>query len=197
MENKAAILEGILFLAGDEGVDLEAIKLVLDCSNEMAIELINKYKEKLQDVERGLMLVELGNKYKLSTKPEHFEYYQKLVDNPTSFSFSNAALETLAIIAYNQPVTRVEIENIRGVGSDAMVRKLVAKSLIKEVGRKESPGRPMMYAITDEFLDVFNLQSIDELPELKDVELDEEDQNIFNTRFREEEKENSEEDLSN
>ena len=186
MKESMPILEGILFLAGDEGVDANAIKLVLDCDDETLNELVKEYKEKLKDKDRGLMLVELGNKYKLSTKPEHFEHYQKLVDNPTNFSFSNAALETLAIIAYNQPVTRLEIENIRGVGSDSMVRKLLAKSLIKEVGRKETLGRPMMYEVTEEFLDVFNLESINELPELKDVELDEEEQNIFNTKFSEE-----------
>jgi segregation and condensation protein B len=190
MINNVPILEGILFIAGDEGADNKAIKMALDINDLELKNLVEEYKKLLKDENRGLMLVELGNKYKLSTKPEHFEYYQKLVDNPTNFSFSNAALETLAIIAYNQPITRVEIESIRGVSSDAMIRKLVAKSLIKEVGRKDSPGRPLMYAVTDDFLDVFNLESIDELPELKDVNLEEdEQQSIFATRFVEEEKE--------
>ena len=193
MNQKIAVIEGILFLAGDEGVDVNGLKLVLEEDDNQVKELISEFKARLKNEDRGLMLVELGNKYKLSTKPEHFEYYQKLISNPTNFAFSNAALETLAIIAYNQPVTRVEIEKIRGVNSDSMVRKLVAKSLIKEVGRKDTMGRPMMYEITDDFLDVFNLQSIEELPELKDVQLDEDEQNIFNTRFSEEKIENSEE----
>lgn len=187
MDYKLAILEGLLFLAGDEGVDEASIKMVLESEDDELSQLIEIFKNELDNSKRGLVLVELGNKYKLTTKAEHFEYYQKLVDNPTNFSFSNAALETLAIVAYNQPITRVEIEKIRGVSSDAMVRKLVAKSLLKEVGRRETIGRPMMYAVTEEFLDVFNLESIEELPELKDVELDEEEQNIFNTRFIEDE----------
>ena len=188
MDDKISIIEGLLFLAGDEGIDATSIKMVLECDDEELSELLTLFKKELDNPRRGLILVELGNKYKLTTKAEHFEYYQKLVDNPTNFSFSNAALETLAIVAYNQPITRIEIEKIRGVSSDAMVRKLVAKSLLKEVGRKDSIGRPMMYAITEEFLDVFNLESIEELPELKDVELDDEEQNIFNTRFSEEDK---------
>lgn len=186
MNNMLPIIEGLLFLTGDEGISLEEIKLVIELEDDKIKELLNEFKESLNDESRGLILVELGQRYKLTTKPQHFDYYQKLVDNPINFTFSNAALETLAIIAYNQPVTRQDIEKIRGVNSDNMVRKLLAKSLVKEAGQKDSIGRPMTYVVTNEFLDIFNLQSLDELPELENIEFNEDDQDIFTTRFMEE-----------
>ncbi|MEG0284102.1 MAG: SMC-Scp complex subunit ScpB [Erysipelotrichales bacterium] len=186
MENNIAILEGLLFLCGDEGIIKENICLVLGMNNENVIELLGEYKNKLKDESRGLELVKFGEHYKLTTKAMYHEYYSRLVDNPTNFSFSNAALETLAIIAYNQPITRGDVERIRGVGSDNMIRKLLSRSLIKEAGFKESPGRPKLYQVTNDFLDIFNLKSLEELPILKDVNLSEEEQDIFKTRFIEE-----------
>lgn len=186
--DRLAILEGLLFVAGEEGVNNENVKLVLGVDDDKVKELITEFKTLLQAENRGLMLVTLGNKYKLTTKPKHFEYYNKLIDNATNFSFSNAALETLAIVAYNQPLTRIDIESIRGVNSDGMIRKLVAKSLLKEVGRRETVGRPMMYEVTDEFMDYFNLTNLDELPDLTDVEIGEESEaSIFDSRFKENE----------
>lgn len=186
MKNMLPIIEGLLFLTGDEGIGIDEIKLVLEIEDDQIKLLLEEFKQSLNNENRGLILVELGQRYKLTTKPQHFDYYQKLVDNPINFTFSNAALETLAIIAYNQPVTRLEIEKIRGVNSDNMVRKLLAKSLVKEAGQKESLGRPMTYEVTNEFLDIFNLQSIEELPELENIEFNDEDQDIFTTRFMEE-----------
>lgn len=185
---KLAILEGLLFLAGDEGLNDNIIKEVLEIDDLELNSLINDFEEELKRQERGLILLKLSNKYKLATKKEHFEYYQKLVDNPTNFSFTNAALETLAIIAYNQPITRMEIEKIRGVNSDHLIRKLLHKSLIKQSGRSEEIGRAIMYSITDDFLDVFNLKTIEELPKLKDLDLDFNDNeniNIYDTKFKE------------
>lgn len=183
-----AILEGLLFVAGEEGVDNENVKLVLNIDDNKVKELVTAFKETLQADNRGLMLVTLGNKYKLTTKPEHFAYYNKLIDNSSNFSFSNAALETLAIVAYNQPLTRVEVENIRGVNSDGMIRKLVAKSLLREVGRRETVGRPMMYEVTPEFMDYFNLTNLEELPDLADIEMGEENEaSIFESQFKENE----------
>lgn len=183
-----AILEGLLFVAGEEGVDNENVKLVLNIDDNKVKELVTAFKETLQADNRGLMLVTLGNKYKLTTKPEHFAYYNKLIDNSSNFSFSNAALETLAIVAYNQPLTRVEVENIRGVNSDGMIRKLVAKSLLREVGRRETVGRPMMYEVTPEFMDYFNLTNLEELPDLTDIEMGEENEaSIFESQFKENE----------
>lgn len=187
MKEKLAILEGSLFIAGEEGMDFLTIQKVLGVDGASLNELINEYDQELKKDSRGVMLVQLGNKYKLTTKPQHHDYYQRIVENTNSFNFSNASLETLAIIAYNQPVTRVEVENIRGVNSDHIIRRLMAHALIKEAGRKDSIGKPMMYEVTNEFLDVFNLQSIEELPKLNIHEEEEnEQQNIFNTRFVEE-----------
>ena len=110
--------------------------------------------------------------------------YSKMIEQSKA-SLSQAALETLAIIAYNQPVTRAKIEDIRGVGCDAMVRKLLAKALIKEVGRQDSPGMPILYGVTDEFMDAFSLASLDELPDLGDIVETTSDEDIFNTRYQE------------
>ncbi len=185
---KIAILEGLLFLAGDEGLNDEIIKEVLEIDEIELNELVEQLKHELQNPQRGLVLLKLSNKYKLATKKEHYEYYEKLVDNPTNFTFSNAALETLAIIAYNQPITRIEVEKIRGVNSDNIIRRLLNRSLIKESGRKEGLGRAMTYSITDDFLNVFNLKSIDELPKLKNLNLDLDDNlNIFETNFKDDE----------
>ena len=97
---------------------------------------------------------------------------------------SKSALETLAIVAYYQPVTRIRIEEIRGVGCESMIRKLLAQALIKEVGREDSPGKPVLYGVTDEFMDAFNLKSLDELPELKEIESEFDEEDIFNTKYQ-------------
>lgn len=183
--NYLDIIEGMLYLAGDEGVDIKQIAGVLEVSRKDATLLLDQFTEMYENKElKGIILVNFGGRYKLATNSEYFAYYQKMVEQ-SSANLSNAALETLAIIAYNQPITRVGIEDIRGVGCDAMIRKLVAKALIKEVGREDSPGMPILYGVTDEFMDTFGLTSLDELPDLADiVELDEQE-DIFATRYRE------------
>ena len=125
-----------------------------------------------------------GGVYKMTTLAKHHEYYQRMIEQSEN-TLSNAALETLAIIAYNQPITRVRIEEIRGVGCDAMIRKLAAKALIKEVGREDTPGKPILYGVTDEFMDAFGLTSLDELPDLADIVEIDEQEDIFATRYRE------------
>ena len=179
------VLEGLLYLSGDEGIDLIHIKEVLEVDKKMALELIEELIEVYENkTVKGLKIVNYGGKYKIITNPIHKIYYQKLIDQKTD-TLSNAALETLAIIAYNQPITRSQIEDIRGVGSDSMIRKLLAKALIKDVGRNDSPGLPMLYAITDEFMDAFGLVSLDELPELEMNQKVIEDENLFDTKYRE------------
>ena len=128
--------------------------------------LIRELKKDYEDESRGLRIDFLGNRFKLTTKFEHREYYQKLIENPETNTLSQAALETLAIIAYNEPITRVQIDAIRGVGTTSIIRKLVAKGFIKESGRSELPGRPILYATTNEFLDYFGLSSIEDLPDM-------------------------------
>ena len=163
-----AVLEGLLFVVGEDGLTFEQIEDVLDITEEEAKELLMELKKDYEDDNRGLRIDFLGNRFKLTTKFEHREYYQKLIENPETNFLSQSALETLAIIAYNEPITRVEIDKLRGVGSVQMVRKLVAKGFIKEVGRSDLPGRPILYETTSEFLDYFGLATIDDLPDMRD-----------------------------
>ena len=132
----------------------------------------------------------LGNRLKLTTKFEHRQYYQKLLENPDTNILSQAALETLAIIAYNEPITRMQVDKIRGVGSSQMIRKLVAKGLIKESGRSNLPGRPILYETTNDFLDYFGLNSIEDLPDMeKYIEQSEQDieeeKDLYTSKYQE------------
>lgn len=181
------ILEGILFVMGDEGIDLKSLCEIMEISEDEAKDLLKQLKKNYEAKDRGLRISYLGDAFKLTTKQEHKAYYEKLVLNPGTNKLSQAALETLAIIAYNQPITRAGIEDIRGVGCDAMIRKLVAKALIKEVGRQDSPGMPILYGVTDEFMDAFSLASLDELPDLGDIVETTSDEDIFDTRYQEKE----------
>ena len=182
-----AIIEGMLFLAGDEGLSVKEIKNVLNINETLIRENLDSYKRKLNDdPTSGLQLIFLAGKYKLSTKPQYRSYYEKMVEQQET-TLSQAALETLAIIAYKQPVTRLQIEEIRGVSSDNVVRKLQAKALIKEVGRQDTPGKPILYGVTELFMDAFNLASIDELPPLEELVADTpENMSIFDIKYQEE-----------
>ena len=164
-----AVLEGLLFVVGEDGLTLEQIEDVLDIDEESAKELIKELKKDYEEESRGLRIDFLGNRFKITTKFEHREYYQKLIENPETNTLSQAALETLAIIAYNEPITRIQVDAIRGVGSVSIIRKLVAKGFIKESGRSELPGRPILYETTNEFLDYFGLSSTEDLPNIEDI----------------------------
>ena len=164
-----AVLEGLLFVVGEDGLTIEQISDVLNITAEEAKTLIMDLKKDYESEDRGLRIDFLGNRFKLTTKFEHKEYYQKLIENPETNTLSQAALETLAIIAYNEPITRVQIDNIRGVGSVSILRKLVAKGFIKESGRSNLPGRPILYETTNEFLDYFGLSSTKDLPNMEDI----------------------------
>ena len=190
MENKA-ILEGLLFVVGEDGLNIDQIKDVLQIEEEEAKQLILDLKEDYNNDNRGLRIDFLGNKIKLTTKPEHKEYYQRLLENPETNALSQASLETLAIIAYNQPVTRMQVDELRGVSTGQMIRKLVAKGFIKEGGRSNLPGRPILYETTNEFLDYFGLSSIEDLPDMRDfitTTETEEDENVdlYHSRYKEE-----------
>lgn len=184
--NLLGVLEGILFVVGDEGVTLKQICDILNLENEQAKELLLELKKTYEDEKRGIRISYLGDAFKLTTKKEHKEYYQKLIENPDSNTLSQAALETLAIIAYNQPITRVEIDEMRGVSNVHILRKLLAKGLIKEAGKSTMPGRPNLYATTSEFLDYFGLSSISELPTiLQDDHEDDEEKELFTSIYKE------------
>ncbi len=184
MNNKVAVLEGLLFVVGDEGLTLNQIMDILEIDIDEAKALILELRQSYESASRGIKINILGDRFKLSTKKEHREYYQKLIETPENNTLSQAALETLAIVAYNEPLTRVEIDEIRGVNSRDMLRKLVAKGLIKEEGRSELPGRPILYATTNEFLDYFGLSSKDDLPKFeKQVEDVIDDTDLYHSRY--------------
>ncbi|WP_117169317.1 SMC-Scp complex subunit ScpB [Paraliobacillus sediminis] len=166
LANYKAILEGLLFATGDEGLNKKQMKAVLETDVDIVDEIILELMDDYNLDERGIMLVESKGTYHLATKPEHTIYYQKLLESPHTSKLSQAALETLAIIAYNQPITRTEIEDIRGVKSDRGVQTLLSRALIEEVGRKDGVGRPVMFGTSVDFLTYFGLKSIEELPPL-------------------------------
>ncbi len=187
--NKLAVLEGLLFVVGEDGLTINQIMDILEINNEEAKQLISELKEKYDAVTSGIRINFLGNTFKLTTKNEHRSYYQKLIENPDSNVLSQAALETLAIIAYNQPVTRLDVDDIRGVSSSQMIRKLVAKGFIKEAGRSDSLGRPILYKTTSEFLDYFGLATIDDLPKMEQFmenNTEVSDTDLYHSKYKEE-----------
>ena len=184
--NKKAILEGILFIVGDEGIKLDEIKNILEVNDEEIKELLINLKKDYESSDRGLRISYLGNSFKLTTKEEHKEYYEKLITDNKTTTLSNAALEVLAVIAYNEPITRLKIDEIRGVNSSQIIRNLVAKDFIKEVGKSDKIGRPNLYGITDEFLDYFGLESKEDLPSIEEIKSDKDDVDLYNSKYKEE-----------
>ena len=169
MENQAlTIVEGLLFIVGDEGLTLPQCAAVLDISESEARRVLEDLQRMYAEDQRGIEVVDYGGVFKFVSKASIHPYAQKLFANAKNTALSQSAVETLAISAYQQPITRVEIEEIRGVGCDMMLRKLQARGLIREAGRSEAPGRPILFEVTEEFMDSFKLVSLNELPELPD-----------------------------
>lgn len=187
--NWTSILESLLFAAGDEGLSLKQIAEVLEVDDLHASEIIENLKQEYESNEnRGIMIVQLAGTFQLATKKDNADYLKKLVDSPHTSTLSQAALETLAIIAYKQPITRAEIEEIRGVKTERPLNTLTAKALIKEVGRAEGTGRAILYGTTKEFLDYFGLKNLNELPPLPEKVEDEfvqEEADLFFEKFQE------------
>ncbi|MGF2616923.1 SMC-Scp complex subunit ScpB [Rossellomorea vietnamensis] len=187
--NWNGILESLLFAAGDEGLSLKQVCAVLEIEEHQALEIIEGLFDVYnKDVSRGIQLIELAGTYQLVTKKEHAPYLKKLVESPNVNSLSQAALETLAIVAYKQPITRVDIEEIRGVKTERPLSTLASKGLVKAVGRAEGTGRAILYGTTKEFLDYFGLKDISELPPLPeniDEEFMSEDADLFFEKFQE------------
>ncbi len=189
--NLKAVIEGLLFVVGDDGLDLDEISKILEISKDETKELIKELQNDYQSSDRGIRIDFLGDKLKLTTKKEHNMYYQKLLTTEDNNTLSQAALETLAIIAYNQPITRVKVDELRGISNNHIIRKLVAKGLIKEGGRSNMPGRPILYETTSEFLDYFGLSSIEDLPDMRDFLEEEEketedDVDLYQSKYKEE-----------
>lgn len=180
-----SVIEGMLYIYGDEGITIKDIADTLEITKKEAYELMDEllslYASKTV---KGVDICDFGGTYKMVTLSQHDVYYKKMTTT-SGRKLSKSALETLAIVAYYQPVTRIRIEEIRGVGCESMIRKLLAQALIKEVGREDSPGKPVLYGVTDEFMDAFNLKSLDELPELKEIESEFDEEDIFNTKYQE------------
>ena len=184
--NKQGILEGLLFVVGDDGLTLKQISELLDEDIDTCKEILLSLKQSYEAENRGIRISYLGDAFKLTTKKEHKDYYQKLIVNPNTNTLSQAALETLAIIAYNQPITRIEIDELRGVNNTWLLRKLVAKGLIKEVGKSTMPGRPNLYGTTSDFLDYFGLSTIKDLPKIEPKKEEKVTGYLFNSIYKEE-----------
>lgn len=173
------VIEGLLFLSGDEGLTIEQLKESCERNEEDIQKLLDEMMKDYLEDQHGIELVCFGNCYKFISKEKIHPYAEKLFSTTKMGTLSQAAMETLAIIAYKQPITRVEIEEIRGVSCDMMIRKLLARSLIKECGRTDAPGRPFLYEVTEEFMDAFKLRSLNELPDLPVIEQNMDDE-LFN-----------------
>lgn len=188
MDEIKAVIEGLLFISGEDGLTLDEITKIVELDKEEVIKVIKALYNDYENINRGMHIEYLGEHFKLTTKAKHKEYYKKLIAEEESSNLSQSSLETLAIIAYNGPITRTDIDELRGVNSSYVIRKLLLKGLIEEVGRAESAGKPRLYNITDKFLDYFGLGSVEELPEIKIEEnntLDDE-QNLFESKYKEE-----------
>ncbi|EFI84520.1 Segregation and condensation protein B [Listeria grayi] len=190
--NQMGVLESLLFAAGDEGLSVEQLVQVMGITHIEVLNLLEAVGEDYRSKDsRGLTLLETAGSFQLATKKEHADYLRKLVEIPDQSTLSQASLETLAIIAYRQPITRMEIDEIRGVHTDGPIRTLVAKGLVKDHGRAEGAGRAKLYVTTDEFLDSFGLKSLAELPQLEDQaeELEQTELDLFFDRFNQKQRE--------
>jgi segregation and condensation protein B len=163
-----SIIESLLFVSG-EPLKLKNIAAILECEIQYTAEILNDMQLKYVDEERGIKLIAINDEYQLVTKSQNGDYVQKLLKTNTRQSLSQAALESLAIVAYKQPITRAQIDEIRGVKSDRAILTLQEKNLIKESGRLEAPGRPILYGTTEEFLRGFDLSNLEQLPELESL----------------------------
>lgn len=167
------IIEAILFVAG-EPVALQDIQRNLEVTELETIQAVDELEHHLSEMERGIVLKRFGGHIQLATRAEYAPFVEKMLQPVQKQSLSRSALETLAVVAYRQPVTRLDVEMVRGVKCDYSIQSLVSKNLIQEVGRKDTIGRPILYGTTDQFLSHFGLSAIDELPEpvFSDVEGD-------------------------
>lgn len=174
MEDKEykAIIEAILFTMG-ESVELEKIADAIELDKKKTKKLINEMMQEWNDEGRGVAIMELDGAYQMCTRTEMYEFLIRIAKQPKRRVLTDVLLETLSIIAYKQPVTKMEIEKIRGVSSDHAVSKLVEYNLVCELGRLDAPGRPLLFGTTEEFLRSFGVHSIEELPVLSPVQVEE------------------------
>ena len=178
IEKIKSIIEAILFAAGRQ-VNIKELMMALELPKDDLENVIVSMQEDYKNQNRGIEIIKVDDAYQLCTKKELYEYIYPLFDNRAKPNISNAALETLSIIAYNPNVTRAEIEAIRGVNADGTVYKLLEFDLIEEAGKLDAPGRPTMYKVTSKFMKMFGISSLDELPDLPRYKLDENEQIVI------------------
>lgn len=174
MERKKAeaVIEAILFTMGDS-VEIDKLASVIEEDVKTTKQILADMKGNYEKEDRGISLIELEGSVQLCTKNDMYEYLIKIAKVPRKLTLTDTLLETLSIVAYKQPVTRLDIERVRGVSCDHAVNRLIEFDLIKEVGRLDAPGRPLLFGTTEQFLRSFGLQSLEELPELNPVQLEE------------------------
>ena len=169
LSREAAIIESVLFLES-EPVDLNTLVRKTSLDRSIVVQAIERVREEYRSEVHGIELIEIGGGYTFAPKALLWEFLRPMYGRRSDSHLSRAALETLSIIAYSQPVTRGEIESIRGVAADGMIRLLLSRELVREVGKKDAPGKPVQYGTTREFLKLFRLSSISELPKLDEIE---------------------------
>ncbi len=171
LKKTEAIIEAILFAMGDS-VELEKIARTIEHDLETTRKIIHNMMDKYQAEDRGIRIIELENSFQLCTKNEMYEYLIRIAKQPRKAALTDVALETLSIIAYKQPITKAEIEKIRGVKCDHAVNKLIEYNLVTELGRLDAPGRPILFGTTEEFLRNFGVQSLEDLPCASTVQIE-------------------------
>lgn len=180
------ILEGMLFIVGDEGLSIEEIASLLEKDELEAKQILDDLIKYYETQDRALVIECLGDRYKFVTKDKHMAYYQKLIEIENNKDLSESLLEVLAIIAYNEPITRNEIEDIKGNDASYPIRRLLLKGLIDNSEKKDAPGKPSLYKTTNKFLDYFNLKNKNDLPNIEVKENKQEELDIFNSIYKEE-----------
>lgn len=167
IERIEAAIEAILFTMG-ESVEVEKIAAAIEHDEDTTVKIIHNMMDKYEESDRGIKIIELENAFQMCTKQEFYEQLIKVASQPKKYTLTDVLLETLSIVAYKQPITKMEIEKIRGVSCEHAMNKLVEYGFIKELGRLDAPGRPMLFGTTEQFLRSFGVQSIDELPVISD-----------------------------
>ena len=196
LSQEQAIIESMLFAAGRE-VSVKELMNVLELGADDIDRIILNLKSEYDSRNSGIEIIKVNDSYQLCTRKEYYEYIYPLFDNRSKPNISNAALETLAIIAYNPNITRAEIEAIRGVNSDGTVYKLLEYDLIEEAGKLDAPGRPNIYKVTNNFMKMFGISSLEELPELPRYKLDENEQIVIDEVMEAPMPEREDEDIEN
>lgn len=166
VEEIKSIIEALLFTWGDP-LSAKEIGAIIDIDKKEVHKIMESMIKEFDDKQRGLRIVKMDQMYQIGTRPKHYDYIKKLNYSTTKRNLSNAALETLSIIAYKQPIIKSEIDHIRGVKCDRAIETLLTRNLIKEAGRLDRPGKPIIYGTTEGFLKAFALESIDDLPNLE------------------------------